>query len=50
MTNSLTIGLFTSNKMHTIHSLLSYYKHAIRLVFVLNLLQFYQKIMRWLSF
>ena len=34
MTNSLTIGLFTSIKMHTIHSLLSYYKHAIRLVFV----------------
>ena len=34
MTNSLPIGLFTSNKMHTIHSLLSYYKHTIRLVFV----------------
>lgn len=32
MTNSLTIGLFTSNKMRTIHSVFPCYKHPMRLV------------------
>ena len=34
MTNSLTIGLFTSNKMRTIHSLLLCYKYTSAACFV----------------